>query len=178
MKTPFLVGQTIYLRPLERDDAPLAQAWVNDPDIRCFLRRQRPINLQAEEEFIAKLGQTEHDLGFMIVLRETDQPIGMMGLHNIDSRNRHAEFGITIGVKEYWGKGHGTEATRLMVQYAFGTLNLNRVCLLVYDDNVRGIRAYQKVGFQQEGVLRQENFHAGRYRDTIVMSILREEWES
>ena len=65
-----------------------------------------------------------------------------------------------------------------MTGYAFETLNLNRVWLHVYEYNERGIRAYEKVGFKREGVLRQDRYHAGRYWDTITMAILREEWET
>ena len=79
--------------------------------------------------------------------------------------------------KGSWGQGYGTEATRLVVQHAFATLNLNRVWLEVYEYNPRGLRAYEKVGFRKEGVKRQDNYRAGRYWDTIVMAILREEWD-
>src|SRR5206468_7752591 len=77
---------------------------------------------------------------------------------------------------QHWGKGYGTEATRLMVQYAFDTLNLNRVWLHVLEYNERGIRCYEKVGFKKEGLLRQEHFRDGRYWDTHLVAILRDEW--
>src|SRR5262249_50692365 len=105
-----------------------------------------------------------------------DLLIGAAGLHDIDLRNRHAWFGITIGDKSAWGKGHGTEATRLILELAFGTLNLNRVFLHVYEYNERARHVYEQIGFRVEGRLRQDVFHAGRYWDTIVMGILREEW--
>jgi RimJ/RimL family protein N-acetyltransferase len=104
--------------------------------------------------------------------------IGATGLEQIDFRNRHAKFGIFIGAKEEWGKGYGTEATHLVTQHAFLTLNLNRVWLHVVADNERGIRAYERVGFKREGILRQEHFRDGRYLDTMTMAILREEWEA
>lgn len=176
MKNPFLIGPTIYLRPLEREDAPTITPWLNHPDITRYLRRYRPINVRQEEEWIDKLNQTEHDLGVGIVIQQTDALIGCTGLMQIDFSNRHAGFGIVIGVEEEWGKGYGTEATRLMVQYAFETHNLNRVWLHVYDYNQRAIRAYEKVGFRKEGVLRQEMFRDGHYWDTVVMGILRDEW--
>ena len=69
-----------------------------------------------------------------------------------------------------------TEATRLITGYAFETLNLNRVALRVYEDNERGVKAYEKVGFKREGVLRQDIYREGRYWNTFLMSILREEW--
>jgi RimJ/RimL family protein N-acetyltransferase len=130
-----------------------------------------------EEEFIRKVNANENDVLLGIVLPENDRLIGTTGLHRLDVRNRHACFGITIGEQDARGKGHGTEATRLIVRHALETLNLNRVWLQVYEYNTRGIRTYEKVGFRIEGRLRQDTFRDGRYWDTLVMGILREEWE-
>ncbi len=177
MTNPFLIGPSVYLRPLEKSDAAMAIAWLNHPDIRRSVASYRPLNLTTEEEFITRISQSDRDMAFVIVRREDEQPIGLTGFHQIDAKNRHAAFGITIGEVDQWDKGHGTEATRLMVEYAFLSLNLNRVWLHVYEDNPRGIRAYEKVGFKKEGVLRQDNFRDGRYWDTIVMAILRDEWQ-
>jgi ribosomal-protein-alanine N-acetyltransferase len=177
MKNPFLVGTHIYLRPLEREDAPVIAAWINDPELRRMFRTNKPVNTQNEIEFIDRTSASEHDLVLGIVLRDNDRFVGLTGFHEIDFRNRHCVFGISIGDKEFQSKGHGTAATRLIVGHAFSTMNLNRVQLLVYEYNERAIRAYTRVGFKKEGVLRQENYREGRYWDTWVMSILREEWE-
>jgi [ribosomal protein S5]-alanine N-acetyltransferase len=177
VQCPYLIGHKVYLRPLERADAPLVQPWINDPEVRYFIRAFRPVNLQAEEDFITKANQDEHSLVLGIAVKANDRLVGAAGLQAIDFRSRHASFGIAIGVPSEWSKGYGTEATRLLVRHAFETLNLNRVWLQVYEDNPRGIRAYEKAGFRKEGVLRQDMFRAGRYWDTIVMAILREEWQ-
>jgi RimJ/RimL family protein N-acetyltransferase len=176
MKNPFLIGSKIYLRPLEREDAGTVLPWVNDPEVTCNLLLYRPVNLQAEEEFIAKANQSEHDLVLGIAVAATDKLIGATGLDQIDFKNRHARFGILIGEKTEWGKGYGTEATGLLVRHAFETLNLNRVWLHVFEYNKRGIRVYEKVGFKKEGALRQDRFHGGRYWDTVAMGLLREEY--
>src|SRR5262245_60631972 len=125
MINAFLIGESIYLRPLERADAPLMQSWFNDPEIRRTIKRDRPIDLQAEEAFIAKINQDESGLGVVIVDRASDAAIGACGLMNIDSRNRSAMFGITIGDKAFWGKGIAKQATALIAKHAFETLNLN-----------------------------------------------------
>lgn len=174
MINPFLVGANVYLRPLDRGDAPAFVTWMNDPDLSRFLLTCRPMTLRAEEEYIDSLAQGER-ISLGIVLRDGDRLIGGAGLHDIDSRCRKATFGILIGPPEERGKGYGTEATRLVVGYAFETLNMNKVCLHVYEYNPRGVRTYEKVGFRREGVLRQETYRDGRYWDTIVMGILREE---
>jgi RimJ/RimL family protein N-acetyltransferase len=176
VKNPFLIGTQIYLRPLEQADAPLLQPWMNDPEVARNLRRYRPLSRRDEEAFIDKVGKDEHAVAFGIAIRESDRLLGATGLHDMDFRNRHAQFGISLGDKNEWGKGYGTQATRLIVGYAFETLNLNRVWLHVYEDNRRGIHCYEKVGFKQEGVLRQDIFREGSYGNTIVMGILRAEW--
>jgi len=178
MINPFRIGTKVYLRPLDREDAPLLQTWINDPEITRTLAFYRPVNRTFEEEFIATVNQSEHDVVLGIAITQTDALIGATGLHQIDYKNRHANFGINIGEKTQWGNGYGTEATYLMVQYGFETLNLNRVRLLVFENNPRARRAYEKVGFKQEGVLRQDRFHEGRYWDTITMAMLREEWDA
>ncbi len=177
MQCPFLIGPTTYLRPLEKGDAPVITPWFNDAEVLRFMGTIRPTAVAAEEAFIAGLNANPMEPTLGIVMRETDQLIGVTGLSKTDVRNRHAMFGIGIGDKSAWGKGHGTEATRLLVGYAFETLNLNRVWLTVYEYNPRGVRAYEKAGFRVEGRLRQECFREGRYWDTIVMGVLREEWE-
>jgi [ribosomal protein S5]-alanine N-acetyltransferase len=176
MQNPFLIGTKIYLRPLEREDAKRCVAWFNHPEITRTLLTHRPINLRAEEEFIDKVLQSENDLALGIVVLGSDRLVGVTGRKHIDFKNRHAGFGITIGEKEEWGKGYGTEATRLILAHAFATLNLNRVWLHVYEYNQRGIRSYEKVGFQREGVLRQETYREGRYWDTMVMGLLKSEF--
>lgn len=177
MQNPFLVGKQIYLRPLERADAATLLPWVNDSEITRHLLLYRPVSLTAEENFIDSLNENQDGIHLAIVLRDSDRLIGVCGLHKLDHKNRHASFGIFIGAKEEWGGGYGTEATRLIVNYAFATLNLHRVWLHVFEDNARGQRAYEKVGFQREGVLRQDFYREGRYWNTIVMGILREEWQ-
>jgi RimJ/RimL family protein N-acetyltransferase len=178
VNNPFLIGTRVYLRPLEQADASLLQPWMNDSDVTRNLRGYRPLSLRDEEAFIDSISKNEHAIGLGIAIRETDRLIGATGLHDLDFRNRHAQFGIHIGDKNEWGKGYGSEATGLIVCYAFETVNLNRVWLHVYEDNRRGIRCYEKIGFQQEGVLRQDSYRDGRYRNTIVMGILRAEWEA
>ncbi len=177
MQSPFLIGSTIYLRPLEKADAAILAPWFNDAEVTRFLLTARPLTVAAEEAFIAGLNGDPMEMILGVVVRETDQLIGTTALHKTDVRNRHTMFGIVLGDKTAWGKGYGTEVTRLMVRYAFETLNLNRVSLHVFENNPRGVRAYEKAGFRVEGRLRQDCFREGRYWDTIVMGVLREEWE-
>ena len=177
MINAFRIGKAIYLRPLEQADAPLLQQWINDPEVTRTLLAHQPINQAAEVRWLDELYKTDHEV-VLGIATTADKLIGAVGLHRIDYKNSHAQFGIMIGDRDEWYKGYGTEATRLMVAYAFDTLNLNRVWLHVYVTNAYALRTYEKVGFQREGVLRQETYRDGRYVDAISMAILRSEWEA
>ena len=177
MQTPFFLGPRLYFRPLEREDAPRLAAFVNHPDVRRNLLTYRPMNTAQEVAFVDTLTASQRDVMFAIVLRDGDRMIGTSGLHDIDFRSRRATFGMLIGEPSEWHKGYGTEATRMVLDYGFGTLNLNRVQLEVLEHNVAGIRAYDKAGFRREGVLRQHHYVDGAYVDTVVMGILRSEWK-
>ncbi len=178
MQNPFLMGEQIYLRALEEADAPHYVRWLNDTEVnRTLMAGSFPLNLLKEQEYIRKLYTDQRGLNLAIILKDGDRHIGSTGLHDIQQVHRNATFGIVIGEKDCWGRGYGTEAARLMVWHGFHTLNLNRISLNVYDFNVRGIRAYEKAGFQKEGVLRQAMYAEGTYHDILVMGILREEWE-
>jgi RimJ/RimL family protein N-acetyltransferase len=178
MINPFLIGERIYLRPLERDDAAAVAGWLNDPEVNRTILHAHPLSVQAEQNWLAKLAESQENIALAIVLQDGDRLLGVTGLHQFDGRNRHASFGITVGVKEEWGKGHGTAATELMVRHAFETLNLNRVWLHVLTTHDRGIRAYERVGFKREGVLRQHLYREGKYQDILSMAILREDWDA
>jgi [ribosomal protein S5]-alanine N-acetyltransferase len=179
MKTPFLIGQKIYLRPIEREDAPAIGQFVNDPEVRATLQMFTPKTQQQEREFIEGMGagRSNTDIVLGIALKEDDRLIGTTGFHQIDWKNQRASYGIAIGAKDCWNKGCGTETTRLMVKYAFEELALNRVYLTVYDFNTRGIRAYENAGFRREGLLRQDIFKAGKFWDVWLMGILKEDYD-
>jgi RimJ/RimL family protein N-acetyltransferase len=172
------MGTKVYLRPVEREDAAQFQPWFNDPEVTRYLLVHRPLSRKMEEDFIDKMAGSEQDMILAVVVRGCDRLVGVTGFHQINPKNRSACFGITIGDKSAWGKGYATEATALMAGYAFEALNLNRVWLHVFEYNPRGIRAYERVGFRREGVLRRGQYREGRYWDTVVMAILREDWDA
>lgn len=171
----FLVGKKVFLRPVERADASVIAPWFNDERVRRTTTRYRPLSIAAEEKFIEAMGVSETDVFLGIVLLDSERLVGACGLHHLDARNRHCELGIVIGEVPQWGRGIASEVTRLLVDYAFGTLNLNRVWLRVFADNTPAIRVYEKSGFKLEGVLRQDTFRDGRWVDIHTMAILRDE---
>lgn len=172
-----IYGTQVRLRAVEREDAPRFVQWFNDPEVREHISLYRPLSLAQEEKWIEQ--QTEPDPPNHVFAIETNDGvhIGVVGLHDINWKNRSAEFGIVIGEKGYWGQGYGTDATRTILNYAFGELNLHRIHLRVDADNPRAIRCYEKCDFQHEGTLRDVVFSNGNYKDQFVMSILQPEFE-
>ena len=176
MINPYLVGPRLYARPVEISDAPVLQGWVNDPDVRRTTMRHRPMSLKGEEAFLESLRDDEKTHLLMLTLKADDRPIGVACWFQIDQRNRSAEYGLTIGAKDCWNQGYGGEATRLMIDYAFGRLNLHRVWLRAIASNAHAVRLYRKAGFRDEGLLRDDYFDEGRYWDSHVMGLLAPEW--
>ena len=98
--------------------------------------------------------------------------MGSCAFCQVDGENGSAMYHITIGEKDVWGRGYGTEATRLMLDHAFGTLGLHRIALTVFEFNERAIRAYRNCGFVVEGRARESIWRDGRWWDELAMSVL------
>lgn len=118
----------------------------------------------------------EEFLGFSIHTLAGDQIIGSIELSEIDWVAGNAWVGIGIGEREYWGKGYGSDAMNVLLRFAFESLNLKRVSLTVFEYNERAIKSYIKVGFKEEGRMRQWMQRAGQRYDLVFMGFMREEW--
>lgn len=172
-----IVGKLCYLSPLTPDDAPLYTGWLNDLEVGINLATVMVMTEDSEREWVEGASKSgEHVFG--IIDNETDMLIGNCGLMNVDPVNRTAEFGIFIGDKRYWGRGFGTEATRLILDYGFNILNLNNIKLNVYSYNERAAHVYRKVGFKEIGRRRESKLVNGTFYDEIMMDILADEFES
>lgn len=175
-----IYGDRVRLRHAERADLPKFVAWLNDPEVRRGLVLYLPLSQAEEEEWFEnalKSPPPERPLVIEAGSGEDWKTIGNSGFHNIDWRNRSAELGIVIGEKSYWNKGYGTEVMRLLLRHGFKTLNLHRIYLRVFQNNLSAIRAYEKAGFVHEGKQRQAEYQDGSYLDVILMSVLKSEWK-
>ncbi|ACZ40016.1 GNAT family N-acetyltransferase [Sphaerobacter thermophilus] len=175
-----IVGERVALSPLRRDLLETYQRWFNEFQTLCTpCDMPRPVTLEeqtAQYEAIASGSATR--VGFQIYERATWEPIGTCALIDIDHRNGTAEFVIIIGEPTHRGRGFGTEATRLALDYAFTALGLHNVMLKVYEFNRAGIRAYQKAGFKEIGRRRGARRFAGRRWDVIYMDCVADEFTS
>lgn len=178
--TPFLEGEAVTLRPVERDDyVGLARGWLNDRVVTKFLSRGTfPMSAEDHEGAFETYQASPTDVEFAVVSRETSGLIGICGLHGIQWVPRHAEFRVLLGDRTSWGHGAGGEVLQLLCAYAFELLNLEKVWLGVNADNVRALTTYTGAGFTTEGTLRQEVYRNGRWHDAVRMSLLRQEYRN
>ncbi len=173
----FLETERLYLRPHEPEDAERVYVWFNDPEIMRLIGEVYPLSKVEAKERLEEWARAKNPVSLSIVAREGDVLIGTAGLLKIDSVHRRGELAIVIGEKAYWSKGYGTEAIKTLLNYGFSRLNLNMVYLGTIDLNERAIKAYEKVGFAHDGVIREKYLIDGKYCNCIMMSILKREWE-
>jgi len=172
-----LNGTDVVLRRHVPGNIRAFQRWYADPDVVRLTRYQDgPMRPDEIERFFVARALGSDSLAMAIHLRDGDRLIGTCALSQLDSDNGSALFHITIGEKDAWGRGHGTEATRLMIDHAFGGLGLHRIGLSVFSFNERAIRSYRSCGFVVEGRAREAIWRDGRWWDEIAMSILESDW--
>jgi RimJ/RimL family protein N-acetyltransferase len=172
-----ITGERIVLRRHAPDNLLAFRRWYADPEVARLTRYQEGVMPVAEiDRFFQARVVGPDSMALAIHLRESDRLIGTCAFSQLDGDNGSALYHITIGEKDAWGHGYGTEATGLMVQHAFERLGLHRVALSVFAFNERAIRAYRKAGFVVEGRSRQSIWRDGRYWDELHMSMLDTDW--
>lgn len=173
----FLVGEKTYLRAISLADATEDYlSWVNDPEVtKGLVTGVYPSNMEDLRQYISAVSADKGAHMLAICDKESEKHIGNIKLDRIDPIGRTGELGIMIGDSSFWGKGIGTEACKLLLNYAFDELNLRKVALTVFDNNPGAIRLYEKIGFKVEGRLRKHVFADGEFYDKLWMGIFKEE---
>jgi RimJ/RimL family protein N-acetyltransferase len=172
-----LVGARVILRRHVPSNMAAFMRWYSDAEVARLTRYQDgPMRPEEIERFFTARALGAESLSLAVHVRETDRLIGTCALSQLDSDNGSALYHITIGEKDVWGQGYGTEATRLMLDHAFGTLNLHRIGLSVFSFNERAIRSYRSCGFLIEGRAREAIWRDGRWWDEVSMSVLQGDW--
>ena len=172
-------GKLVRLRGYEKSDLEAVMKWWHDEEVIRFISAAVfPASSLEEEQFIEKVasGRDPANKEFVIETVADRKYIGAIGLHNISWLCRNARLGVVIGDKDYWGRGYGTDAVKLLLRLAFEKVGLHRVDLIVFTFNERAIACYEKCGFRREGVLRDYVFKLGKFQDVLLMSILANEF--
>ncbi len=173
-----LQGEKIILRAMTREDLPLLCQYNNDVEVELAGGGDPPMPQSLERlqaEFDSQAGSGGRN-GSSFAIEADGKLIGQCALFHFDDVAHTAEIGITIGDKAYWGKGYGSDAVSVLLDYAFRLRNLHKVYLTVNGNNPRAMRAYQKCGFVEEARWRNHVWSNGEYIDLVGMGILREEY--
>jgi RimJ/RimL family protein N-acetyltransferase len=172
-----LIGHRVVLRRHGPGNLAAFKRWYSDPDIARLTRYQEgPMHPAEIERFFAARVVGPDSMALAVHIRDSGRLIGSCAFSQLDGDSGSALFLITLGEKDTWGQGYGTEASELMLEHAFRVLALHRVALSVFEFNERAVKSYLKVGFVIEGRARDAIWRDGRYWDEISMSILESDW--
>lgn len=172
-----LKGLKTSIRPIEEDDLDALYQWYNDEEVNLWSSGAWPLNtLQSKDQLAVKFLDGSPDTYRYTILDENVQRIGTLGFKEINVPARSVALFVVIGDKTYWGKGYGTDALIVFARFLFTQWNFHRISLDTWDENIRAIKAYEKVGFKIEGRQREARYVQGSYHDTILMGLLREEF--
>jgi len=190
-------GEKVYLSAVEPENWETLRAWRNLPELRANFREYRELTKGMQEQYWRAVEQDRTQVHFEVHTEKAhrqsviddktgkiikpshiayNELIGYCGLTHISWTNRSGEFGLYIA-PEFQGNGYGWDALTTLVKYGFEELNLHRIWCECYSNNDHAVGMYATMGFRSEGILKQHYYHAGQYWDSVIMGLLKEEWE-
>ena len=167
-----VVGEKIYLRPITMEDTDLVVKWRNNEKVVQNFIYRKPISREEHICWMEQKVATGRVIQFIICDLQTDKPLGVVYIQNIEEEHSKAEEGIFLGEEEAFGRGIGTEAARLMVRYAFEILGLHKLSARVLAYNMASRRMHEGAGYEQEAYFKQELYLDGKYEDLIFYGII------
>jgi len=176
-----IIGAHVALRPVRRDELPTLYAWRQDLDLIAWTDTEPWVALSYEEWSKRRDERTSPKVAFFGVqegVADDGRLVGTCELWGIDEYNRNAHIGIKLGAESDRGKGFGRDALALLVRYGFRYRGLHRLQLETFADNTAMRRCAERVGFTEEGRLRQSGWAAGRFGDDVIYGLLAREWRT
>jgi RimJ/RimL family protein N-acetyltransferase len=172
------VPDLVHLRPLAEADVDHILTWVNDPGVVGNLASFSGGAFTRDDElaWVRRVQASPTDVVFSVTAADDGRYLGQVGLHQIHARSRVGRLACIIASRAEMGRGFGSAAIGAVLDHGFGALGLHKVWLMVFAHNQRGRRTYARIGFAEEGVLREEYFHDGTWHDMVRMSLLAREW--
>lgn len=172
----------VSLRVPEKFEADLVLPWMNDAEIRRYTNRFAPIMREAEEAYFSRMASATEkthaitDATFIVVNKEPRKPVGVIGLHQIDWRNRRATTGTVIGDPAFRSLGLGADAKMLLLNWAFNELGLNKVESRVVAFNERSLAYSRKCGYEEVGRLKRHHLRDGGWADEVILEVHAANW--
>ena len=170
-------GEKIKLRAYKESDIEDSYALIENFEIKSMLNKAIifPYSLDEQKEFV-KSTTKKPCYEFAIELVETGEYIGGCGIAECDTTSQTATIGIWLGL-EYQGRGLGQDALRTLCKFVFDEMNIRKIKLEHFSFNEKGKNCYTKLGFKEEGILREELFRAGKFHDIHLMGMFRDEFK-
>lgn len=171
-----LVGKKVKLTEIERDSLEKIRGWRNDPENRQYFRAFKDISSDMQEQWYKKMGNNSDPNHVYFQIMHGNELAGVCNLSYIDWHMRSAEAAIMIG--DFKGQGLGTDALEVMCRYGFEEVNLHKIWCEIFDSNPASLAIFKKLGFVQDGMLRDNWFYNGKYGDSYRLSLLEDEWRA
>lgn len=172
-------GDRINLRKVKESDVKNNyHRWMNDSQVTRFLEHGvQTYTIESLHEYVKDKNKDNSNFFLAIIIKDGNQHIGNIKLGPINWVHRHGDIGIIIGEKEQWGKGYATEAISLVVKYAFDNLNLHKITAGCTELNLGSMKAFQKNGFEIEGVRKKQFSWKGRYINGILFGLINNDYK-
>lgn len=164
----------VTIRKFERRDIENKVKWINESLNNKYLHYELPLEYEKTEKWFEK--NKDRTDRYDAIIEADGISVGIIGLLSIDNKNRKAEYYITIGERSYLGKGIALSASKLLLEYGFHHLGLNRIYLYTETDNVAAVKLYERIGFKREGVIKSDLYSRGRFVDRYIYGITRNEF--
>lgn len=173
------INSVLYAREIQSEDLSERVKWINDPDINKTLTFSTPVSIESTKSWFESLHDNDSKVNFTFFIEENGSyiPIGFGGFVSVDFRNRKAELFITIGNRNYQGKGYSKYLVRFLIKYAFESMELNKITLTTLAHNITAKIIYEKCGFKTDSLLEEHFFVRGNYVDCYHMSLLRKNFK-
>jgi RimJ/RimL family protein N-acetyltransferase len=168
----------VNLRPVDESDVDNILSWVNDQTVvgNLAVFAGKPLTRVDELAWVRRMRTSTDDRVFTVTASDDGRYLGQVGLHQIFWRSKLGRAAAVISRKDEMGKGFGSAAIARLLDTAFDELGLHKVWLMVFAHNSRSLRTWERVGFQREGLLRDEYFHDGAWHDMVRLGMLSNEW--
>ncbi|UCC20849.1 MAG: GNAT family N-acetyltransferase [Promethearchaeota archaeon] len=174
----FIEGDIVSLCPANADHINLYASWMNNPVTRKYARFNMPQTIdELKKMFEPRKEEVKEDIFFEIWHKKDNKPVGYANLFRIQWFTRNANIFILID-PEYWGKNIGTEAGKLVLDYAYKELNLHKITARMFEPNKASLRIAKKIGFKHEITLKKEVYIDGEHLDVLEYVIFKDDWMS
>jgi len=171
MKAPFLESERLVYKPLSTDHLSQDYVdWLNDPDVNKYLETGGNYSMDMLKDYLLEV-ENKEILFWAIHLKTNGLHIGNIKIDPINIRHKFGEYGILMGCKSEWGKGHAKEASLRIIDFCFNTINLRKINLGVVEDNYTALNLYKTIGFITEGVYKKHGLYQGKYCNVYRMAL-------